>query len=305
MNARSKPRRQPIADKVLKKLLKESKKDVIDISTVKAGRKQAAELQQTVAKAEDLAKLPPSYAAYVWAQNQLSVMAEQLLAFNALHRIADILEESSELYEPQGPPMSPLTRTYYTNWSMCDVGVGMGRESLGSIAIAVNRKWGAHENFIELAQNLVDSRCGIYQVLRTHGDGVVELKELWTNIEFTARNASGYDGSSGELWYIRTLPPSELEPDVHIIFNTPYVLYETSTDAWMQYFERVLAGVEESKRATKFNAHMKYGAEPFYWTEYVFYSYVNYTSGSIFVKGLPDIPESLPHKDEYQKTRIW
>lgn len=305
MSPQLKIRRQPIAIKVLKQLQKELKKNVIDLSAVRAGRKQAAELQNTIATAEDLTKLPPSYAAYVWVQNQITVMAEQLLALNALHRFADILEESSDLYEPLGPPISPLTPSYFSCWSQFDVGIGLGRESLGSIAIAVNRKFGAHQSFIELARNLVDSRCGIYQVLSTSGDGLVELRELWTNVVVNARNASGYGGSCGELWFVRTLPPSEVEPKVHVIFNTPYVLYQTSIDAWMQYFERVLSGVEDSKRAAKFELHMKYGSEPFYWTEYVFYSYFNHTSGSIIIKGIPDIPESLPHKDEYEQTRIW
>jgi hypothetical protein len=36
-----------------------------------------------------------------------------------------------------------------------------------------------------------------------------------------------------------------------------------------------------------------------YWAEFVFEGYVNHRPGAIFLKGLPDVPESRPHSREY------
>lgn len=296
--------RQPLADKILKQMQKEINKDIIDLSAVRSGRRQASDLQQTIASTEDLAALPPSHAAYAWVQNQLSVMAEQLLHFSTLHRFHTILEQSMELYTPEGPPMSPLTRSYYSCWSLFDVGIGIGRETLGSIAIAVNQRFGAHPSFIELAENMADSRCSIYQVLSTTGE-LITLKDLFSNEQFSARNASGYGGKPGEVWYTRILLPNDMEPGVHVVFNTPYIMYQTSAEGWQHYFERVIAKSKPDKQSVDYHRHMKYGPEPFYWPEYIFLSYINHTENHIFSKGLPDIPESLPHNDNYQHSRKW
>jgi hypothetical protein len=40
---------------------------------------------------------------------------------------------------------------------------------------------------------------------------------------------------------------------------------------------------------------MKYGPSRKYWNEFVTEAYVNFRSDVIYLTGLPDIPESLPH----------
>jgi len=46
---------------------------------------------------------------------------------------------------------------------------------------------------------------------------------------------------------------------------------------------------------------MKYGFGVNYWNEYIFLAYCNFISNAIFLKGVPDIPDSLPHKDLYNE----
>ncbi len=304
MKNKAKRPRQPLADKILKQMQKEINKEIVDLTSVRAGRKHASDLQSTIANTKDLAALPPAHAAYAWVQNQLSIMAEQLLNFSALHRFQAILEKSDDLYQPLGPPMSPLTPSYHACWSLFDISVGMGRETLGSIAVAVNQKFGAHASFLDLARKMIDSRCSVYQVVSSTGN-LITLKDLFSGKSVKARYASGYGGVPGELWYTRVLPPNDLEPDVHVVFNTPYNMYQTSAQGWQHYFERVVAKSKPDKRDIDFHLHMKYGPEPFYWPEYIFYSYYNHTENYILSKGLPDIPESLPHNDKYQSSRNW
>jgi len=43
---------------------------------------------------------------------------------------------------------------------------------------------------------------------------------------------------------------------------------------------------------------MKYGLSPNYWHEFIFLAYVNYRFNVVFLTGLPDVPESLPHASD-------
>src|SRR2546430_1135429 len=63
---------------------------VVNLKDIIAGRAAAEELQKTVATREDLAGFHPAHAACVYAQNQVSVMAEQLTALDEMAPFADI-----------------------------------------------------------------------------------------------------------------------------------------------------------------------------------------------------------------------
>jgi hypothetical protein len=63
---------------------------------------------------QQLAGCHPAYAAYVYAQNQVSVMSEQLTGLKEMAPFAHIVSEAEDLYMPSAPPMSPLTTSYFT-----------------------------------------------------------------------------------------------------------------------------------------------------------------------------------------------
>ena len=69
---------RPIAKKVLAKMKLHSQRKVVDIRNVIAGRAIAEELQKAVVRQKELAGFHPAHAAYIYAQNQVSVMSEQL-----------------------------------------------------------------------------------------------------------------------------------------------------------------------------------------------------------------------------------
>ena len=148
MSKLAKKIRQPLADKNLKRMQKEIKKEVIDLSAVRAGRKQAQDMQAAVKSTLDLAELPPAFAAYAWVQQQLSIMVEQLLCLKTLHRFNEILDEAENLYTPEGPPMSPLTPSYFNCWTMFDIGVGIGRETLACIINCYSSSGVRHNSLI-------------------------------------------------------------------------------------------------------------------------------------------------------------
>ena len=130
--------------------------------------------------------------------------------------------------------------------------------------------------------------------LKADQDQVV-LRELVTNRVCRALCPSGYRGEKGELWYVRVLPPPAPELDEHVVFTTPYKLMAPNEREWLSYFQRTLPGALSEDRITAYEQHMKFGPARDYWSEFVFEAYVNHRSNVIFLKGLPDVPESRPH----------
>ena len=134
----------------------------------------------------------------------------------------------------------------------------------------------------------------VYAHAGTDGDAII-LRELVTNRVCRAICPSGYDGRAGELWYARVLPPPLVGLDEHVVFTTPYVLIAPGEREWLAYFDRILPDGPIEKRLAAYERHMKWGPARDYWTEFVFEAYVNHRHDMIFLRGLPDVPESRPH----------
>jgi len=286
--------RRPIADKLIKKMRSDVGAKVVDLSAVMEGKQSAEALQKTVATREALAKLHPAHAIYVYAQNQTSVMAEQLTLLPEMDRFTRLIDKAEDEYMPSGPPMSPLTPSFFTCWAFFDACVGLGRETLGTTSMALGRAFGMHEELVRVIGLMQDSRMAVYVHEGTDGDGIV-LRELVTNRICKSICPSGYGGRAGEMWYARVLPPPLAERHEHVVFTTPYVLLEPGERAWLAYFDRTLPQPSPEKRAAAYERHMKWGPTRDYWTEFVFEAYVNHRHDVIFLEGLPDVPESRPH----------
>lgn len=284
----------PIADQVLKMMRAHTSANVVDLSAVKEGRKNAEAMQKTVASREELAGLHPAHAIYVYAQNQTSVMAEQLTALPEMERFAELIGNAEEEYQPDGPPISPLTNSFFCSWALFDACVGVGQETLGTTTMAVGRAFGMHEELVRVIGLLQESRMAVCVHEGMDGSRVV-LRELVTNRRCCAICPSGYDGRAGELWYARVLPSPLAGLDDHVVFTTPYVLLDPGEREWLAYFERNLRDSPPDRRLAAYERHMKWGPARNYWTEYVFEAYVNHQHDAVFLRGLPDVPESRPH----------
>ena len=287
--------RRPIADKLIKKMRSYVRGKVVDLTAVMEGKKSAEALQETVATREELAELHPAHAIYVYAQNQISVMAEQLTTLPEIDRFTRMIGKAEEEYMPSGPPMSPLTSSFFTCWALFDACVGLGRETLGTTTMAVGRVFGMHDELVWAISLMQDSRMAVYvHEDNTDGEGIV-LRELVTNRICKSICPSGYGGHAGELWYARVLPPPSLGLREHVVFTTPYVLVEPGEREWLAYFERALPHQSPEKRIVAYERHMKWGPTRRYWTEFVFEAYANHRNDVIFLTGLPDVPASRPH----------
>ncbi len=292
----------PIAEKLVAKMKRQVRGKVTNLKHVIAGRALAEELQRTVVTAKGLAGYHPAHAAYVYAQNQVSVMSEQLTALDDMAPFASLVSEAEELYLPSGPPMSPLTTSYFTCWAFFDACVGPGNETIGTTVLAVGTAFGMPGALLHLVQLMQQSRMGVYVHEGTEG-GLVVLRELLTGAVCRAIVPAGYGGREGELWFARVLPPPFPGGAEHVVFTTPYILLQPGLAEWTAYFSRMLPQGAPQARIDAYQRHMKYGPTRRYWNDFVFEGYVNHRSELIFLAGLPDVPDSRPHSAQNSGIR--
>jgi len=283
-----------IADKLVREMKKHTHGKVIDFKSIMVGRDHAEELQKTVATQKELANLHPAHAIYVYAQNQVSVMSEQLTALKEMERFVKLISKPEDEYMPSGPPISPLTASFFTCWAFFDACVGQAEETIGTTIMVVGVAFGMHDELVRVIGLMQESRMDVYIHEGTEKNAVV-LCELVTDKVCRATVGSGYRGRRGELWYVRVLPPPLPGLTEHVVFTTPYLLVRPSENDWQAYFRRVLPDAPMEDRIFRYKHHMKFGPSRNYWTEFVFEAYVNHRTDVIFLVGLPDVPESRPH----------
>jgi hypothetical protein len=287
---------RPIAKKIVSKMKRHGRGKVVDIKNVIDGHAMAEELQKTVVSQNELASFDPAHAVYVYTQNQVSVMSEQLTTLKEMAPFADIISRAEDLYMPSAPPMSPLTTSYFTCWAFFDACTGPANETIGTTILEVGAAFGMHPELLRLIRLMQDSRMGFY-IHRGREGNVTILEDLVTTAVYRAIVPAGYSGRKNENWYVRLLPPITAGGQEHVVFTTPYLVVHPDFDVWLEYFRRTLpatAGFGDYKR------HMKYGPTREYWNDYVFEAYVNHRAEAIYLAGLPDIPESRPHSEVSQ-----
>ena len=279
----------------LRSYLKPSKKrQIIPFSELVEINKESAELIDTIVKQEDLAQMDPMHALYIWLQNIVSVFAEQVSGFKELSEFFDIIEKAEDDYMPQGPPMSPLTRSYFSLWSFFDLTFGPDQETVGSCFLDLVDILGIPEDLNPALANMQNSRMGIYEH-KGCNNNLILLKELLTDEFHPCICPAGYVGKKGEIWFARVLPPPINSIDYHIVMITPYVLMGHTKKEWIDFFARHSIKIDDSDREKKMVKLMKYGKSRHYWNDYIMDAYANNRHDVIFLRGIPDLPKTLPH----------
>jgi hypothetical protein len=311
----------PISKKVLSGIEKIQKRKVIDLSQFKEARLSAENLDKTVITDKEMAALDPVHAVYVYAQNKISVLSEQLGGLPELSKLVNAIADAQEEYMPSFPPMSPLTTSYFTCWGFFDLTTGIRRETFGAITIDLCRFLSVDENLITVFEHMQNSRMGFYRHEGFSGKHL-SLREIMTGREITAISTSGYQGKAGQIWYVRIMPDPfpEIGYGYDVVFTTPYVIVEVtgkrwfgkvrdcSEKTWRDFFERNLPRTGIKDPIAAYESFMKYGLgrqqmnyrRPgmHYWNEYVFEGYFSHQKDMIILAGYPDIALSRPHSQD-------
>jgi hypothetical protein len=228
-------------------------------------------------------------------QNFTSHFGELVSELPEMRAWADAVAQAEGEYLPSGPPMSPLTGSYFWTWALYDLRIGKSTDTLAYCQIAANDLIQMKPYQLNAAKKMNDSRMGIYEHVGTEGP-YIHLRELITDDDYLCHCPSRYLGEKGELWYIRLLPP--LEPQLAqywIAMTTPYILIETSKSDWIAFLKRTMIQCEGSDDRTRLYSLLKFGLEPNYWNEYVFKAYHHFQPEAVFLTGIPDMKATLPH----------
>lgn len=237
----------------------------------------------------------PIHAAYLFVQQMSSHFAEGVSELPEMNAWAQAVTEAEEEYMPSGPPMSPLTRSYFWMWALYDLRIGKSTGTLSYCQIAANDVILMNPHQLDACKKLEASRMGIYEHVGREGPHI-RLRELITNNLFICHCPAGYVGKEDELWYVRLAPPLEPELAIYwIAMTTPYVLTEASKSDWLVFLKRAMIQFDGANESTRLHHLMKYGPETHYWNEFVFKAYHHHQADAIFLAGIPDVKATLPH----------
>lgn len=238
--------------------------------------------------------LDPVHATYAYIQQLTSCFAEQVSVLPEMRAYAKVVGGAEDEYMPGFPPMSPLTTSFFTTWAFYDLRIGGTGDTIGTCQVEANDLILMNSDQLDALKILSDSRMGIYEHLGMDGERV-RLKELLTEREFSCHSSSGYRGRTGELWYVRLLPPILPEvADYHVIFTTPYILLSPKDD-WVQFLQRSLSKHPGDDRQNGLRRLLKDGPSPNYWNEFVLLAYHHHQNDAIFLTGIPDLRATLQH----------
>lgn len=239
----------------------------------------------------------PLPAVDIQVQHLSSLFAEGVSQLKEFDEYSEIIGEAEDSYIPDGPPISPLSRSFFTTWAFFDFRFGVDRETIGTCLLDLAALIGMDEFQVEATCHFQQSRMGIFEHAGLMGSRV-RLRELISGEEFLCHSTSGYRGKTGELWYARLCPPlSALEQiaDCHIVMTTPYILTGASRTDWTAYLKKNLSSTRDDEQGLY--EFLKYGPTTFHWHEFIFQAYHHAQYDAIFLAGLPDVQGSLPHGD--------
>src|SRR2546429_5175048 len=65
---------------------------------------------------------------------------------------ADIISRAEDLYVPSAPPMSPLTKSYFTCWAFFDACAGPANETIGTTILETGAAFGMHPELLRRSE---------------------------------------------------------------------------------------------------------------------------------------------------------
>ena len=291
-----------VADKIAKKIISSGVSKAFDPASWGEGGAMSLEsgFGDDAPALGEFAGLDPCHALYAVAQNVASLMAESISAMREAKDYARIVSEAEEQYLPSGPPISPLTVSYFTMWALFDVRFGSSRETMSNCILRIVPEFDCPSWLVDALEGMHQSRMGFFVHCGSEGEGVL-LREVGAREIVSCTVPAGYIGCEGQIWFVRVLPPLH-RSHRHIVFNTPYVFQGHPERAFVDYLGRELARMSEKKPPGRDVSHdhlMKYGPDPNHWSEYIFCAFLGYQPEAVFLTGIPDIQQSLPHASDH------
>ncbi len=277
---------------------------------------------------EQATGIPPDVLEFNLHYMALCRTAFELLHIPAFHTLATRGEEIERVYDPGGPPISPLYDSMSAIMLLTSMPVGMAKETPMSVVARLLVGSAAFAKQAALARQLAETSLVLYRAEAVNGhdaDLVHVAKKAPRKVRL-----SGTFLREGDLFLGRIY---EFEGQ-SFIMDSPYLLLAPESE-WLEYFERIrtrapsAAGShpgakrggtdkkrrqgknrkDKKKRAAKSTTkrspeellrdHLKYGDNWRFWFDFIMDGYAGQRNGIVRLAGVPDRPESLPHNAAY------
>ncbi len=142
----------------------------------------------------DIAKLiaegvDPIHATYVFIHHIASSFASNVSQLPEIRSFTTDYEKAEEQYLPSGPPMSPLTTSYFSCWAFFDYRIGNSTDTLASCLIDANDIFWMNPDQLDALKKMNESRMGLYEH-QGWQENLVRLRELITDRESLGANGT-------------------------------------------------------------------------------------------------------------------
>jgi hypothetical protein len=287
------------AEKIARNVAAQMKAPVVNLGAHRSASQMIKEAQvDRVGFEQRIADgLDPCHALYAHAQSLIAIAAEHLSTTKEARQFTRVVSAAEDTYVPSYPPMSPVTTSHFAMWSLFDVQFGQSRETIGTCFLRIAELTGLPAGLRTTVAAMQASRLGLY-VHFGHSGRFVRLRELGSEQPTLCLVPAGYRGDVGEIWLARLLPPADERFSYHVVATTPYVIRGVPEAAWIAYLDRERHRIGSKIPVRDMDATtyiMKYGPSVNHWNEYIFCGYAGHCKEAVFLTGIPDIKESLPH----------
>lgn len=249
----------------------------------------------------------------------------RLIGAPQFERLSQMYDAFEEEFSPGGPPMSPVYDSYATQHMLSEVPHGLANETPYSVLARLASGQLRHLQVHQLAQALVAAHMDLYRVTRAEGLSA-ELERVRSEGTLSVR-LTGPFLRTGDRMLARVLPFA----GGFFIGDSPYLLKAPEAE-WLEYLARVSGEAPASgtsgegphagssaKLSSKQRArlrqkrvaaaqqapadavvrHLKQGSSERYWLDYIVHGYAGERRGIVYLTGIPDRPETLPHHADH------
>lgn len=231
----------------------------------------------------------------------VSAFAQLVLADSSSKKLVKTLLDAEDEYVPGYPPMSPVTDSFFTSWSFLDLAAGKDKETVVAALLDLAGHFEISAGMLQAFRHMSESRTDFY-VHEGMDGSQVRLRPLLGGKEIVVHSGSGYQGNKGEIWYARVFPPLPHVPvSYSLSITTPYIITGHSEAEWIEYLTRSANALRMPKGSDKMHRFLKHGPDPTHWLEYILLAYKTHNNEAIFLAGLPDQPDTMPHGQSKKK----
>lgn len=236
--------------------------------------------------------------------------AAELLGAPGFVSLARLHDELEEEYMPGGPPQSPVYDSFAMQFVLSSVPQGIGNETPYTVLARLLKADPSRARFRELAESLASSRLDLYRV-RSARDHGAELEPVRGGEALSVR-LTGPFLRKDDFGLMRVLTFD----GTHYVSDSPYLLQASEAD-WKEHLARVVARKQPAKENAKkpqkgkskarkvdpeeiLARYFKLGLSERYWFEYIMDAYAGERRGIVYLAGVPDRPNLLPHSPKYE-----